>query len=1074
QDIITANPGIQFIQFRFVFRSSPFNVILDGISIDDICVTQPGPNDAGTIQIVQPSAAAPAGDCDLVIVTIYNYGSAPITSTNISYSIDTIGCTTCPIIFGPYPWTGTLAPGASTTDTLPCFTVPAGSFDLCTWTDLTNDLDATNDTTCTTLVGIATFTIDSATQYCDDFEGSSYWYNILNAGGAPTTNWELGTPAYNATSGAHSGVNAWDINLNTAYDDNSSTSLYTPIFKVSNTVNPYLSFWINYNTEFGYDAVRLQYDTNNTGNWTNLIPNDTMNWYPQGQAACSGARGWRGNSGGWQHVTANDLSTMNLGGTTQYVQFRFNFCSDAIINIDGFSLDDFCFAMPAPYDAGVPQITSPDFSAAAGICQDVIVNIKNFGSNTLTSFNVYYAIDTIGCTTCPIQFGPFPWTGTLAPGATTSFTMPCFNVPAGQYTICSWTSLTADGNAFNDTTCTQSTGVPILPLSYTSSYCDDFNGPNIGWTVETTGQSGTDWQLGQPTVGQTNNAFSPPNCWDVNLTTTYGSNAFTYLYTPIFDWAGANGLNPVLSFYLNFNTGQNQDGVHVEFKKDNNNWTTLFSTGNTDNWYNATTTCSPGWSGTSFAAVFNPPANINGWIQVIDSDLAILNGATTVQFRFAFCSVNFPFGDGFSIDNFCVTVPVPLTVSPTTCNNTSNPPFIFPGQTITFNTDIKNQGFTPITSAVACLYIDGVLQGGACDTINYSPALAFHQSANHVFSSSYVTTPGVHTTCMVTTFPNQGNDLNPTDDTICCSISVIDTVGVGSAPYCPDFDSSPQWVTYNSYPPYAATSSWVLGTPNISFMTGANTGVKAWKTGSLTGTYPNNDSSSLFTPAFNILAGRTYRLSFSQQQSTETYQDGGVVEFSIDNGASWQVYGSPCSGPSCTWFTSFFVTALGGSPPLPGWSGVIPTWQQRHNDYCFPIYNGLTSYAVMFRFRFASDYSVSDLGWLIDDFCFEDLNITCPTGMEDISNSSGMQLGQNHPNPANGLTNIDYMIPERGTVSLTVTNLMGQVVETLVDEDQAQGIHSISFDANKLNSGVYFYSLTFNNESLVKKMVITK
>ena len=253
-------------------------------------------------------------------------------------------------------------------------------------------------------------------------------------------------------------------------------------------------------------------------------------------------------------------------------------------------------------------------------------------------------------------------------------------------------------------------------------------------------------------------------------------------------------------------------------------------------------------------------------------------------------------------------------------------------------------------------------------------------------------------------------------------------------------------------------------------MTDAHTGTNAWKVGPLNGNYPNKDSSALFTPAFNIQTGRTYKLSFWHEYDMEFYQDGGNVEYSTDFGGTWQLLGG---GGTNTWYDSYFVTALGGNPPMPGWSLNSPVWVNPYHEVCFQPQNGQLAYPVMFRFRFASDYSVNGLGWLIDDFCFEDIGI-CPVGIEETSSASGLVLGQNRPNPANSTTTIDYVLPKNGNVVLQIVNLMGQVIDTPVDENQTPGMHSVNYNINKLSPGIYYYSLTFNKETLVKKMVITK
>ncbi|MEP7169003.1 MAG: T9SS type A sorting domain-containing protein, partial [Bacteroidota bacterium] len=1051
--------GSPTFELRFTYTNSQFTNS-DGMSIDDFCFSLPEPNDPGLANIISPNGNAPAGTCLPVTVTIHNYGSNNLDSTNVYYAYngDTLG---------PFLWSGpTLGPGEESTFTMPCDTILQGANTFCAWVVLGGDPNHTNDTACTNIFGIPTIVIDSIHPFCDDFDGSTTnWFAEIEPG-ASASIWQWGTPSFGLTNSANSAPNAWDVDLTSGYLDDANTYLYTPFFDITQMFNPYISFWINYDSETFYDGVRLEYKTDTMLTWSFI--DFTPTWYPQPNIQCSGSAAWAGanpSSGGWIHIQQDDLTSLLLSQSS-FVQFRFRFCSDPSITYSGASIDDFCFAMPAPYDAGVTTVLQPSFSAPVDSCVPVEVTIKNFGYNQLTSINVYYSKDDLPYGN-PVTYGPFVWTGTLLPGASTTWILPvCDTVPSGAYNFCSWTELLVpqtDGNFFNDTSCTQSIGVPTIPLSFTNSYCDDFESGNIGWSVQTTGAPSSNWEFGTPGFGQTNSAHSGTTAWDVNLTTFYDDNANTVLYTPYFD---IQGVGTILDFFTNFNTSIAQDGVKFEFNIGNTNWVQLFNTGTAINWYNGVACGQAAWAGTS-TTLQNPLPG--GWAEVKFTLPAQFDNAGEVQFRFTFCSGQFGFPtDGFSIDDFCLIVPVPLTASPVSCHNTASPPFIFPGQAISFDTDVKNKGTTPLDSVVVQLFIDNNLI--SAETVNYSPALTLGQTANHVFTNTWVTTPGVHNVCNVTTFPNGGTDQNPTDDTLCCSISVIDTVSVATSDYCPDFDTAPQWVTLNAFPPYAPTSSWAFGQPNAGFMTAAHSGTNAWKTGSLTGNYPDKDSSALFTPAFNIQVGRTYELSFWHEKDFEIYQDGGNVEYSTDFGASWTILGT---GGSLTWYDSWFVTALGGTPPSPGWSITLAAWEHPSHTICFLPQNGQMAYPVMFRFRFASDYSVNHLGWLIDDFCFKDVG-NCPVGITELGSASGLMLGQNRPNPTNSMTSIDYMLPETGKVVMKIANLLGQDMDTPVDEEQTSGMHTVNFNTKNLSPGIYYYSLTFNKETLVKKMVITK
>jgi hypothetical protein len=83
-------------------------------------------------------------------------------------------------------------------------------------------------------------------------------------------------------------------------------------------------------------------------------------------------------------------------------------------------------------------------------------------------------------------------------------------------------------------------------------------------------------------------------------------------------------------------------------------------------------------------------------------------------------------------------------------------------------------------------------------------------------------------------------------------------------------------------------------------------------------------------------------------------------------------------------------------------------------------------------------------------------------------------LQQNYPNPFNPSTMIRYQIPSTGKVNLKIYNVLGQQVETLVDEVQEAGYKSVKWNAEAVASGVYYYQLTAGTFSDVKKMMVIK
>jgi hypothetical protein len=96
----------------------------------------------------------------------------------------------------------------------------------------------------------------------------------------------------------------------------------------------------------------------------------------------------------------------------------------------------------------------------------------------------------------------------------------------------------------------------------------------------------------------------------------------------------------------------------------------------------------------------------------------------------------------------------------------------------------------------------------------------------------------------------------------------------------------------------------------------------------------------------------------------------------------------------------------------------------------------------------------------IDEWLYWKDSISILTSVEDVNTLPiTFKLFQNFPNPFNPRTSIKYGIPERTFVELKVYDILGREVEMLVNEEKERGIYSISFDAERLPSGIYFYRL---------------
>jgi hypothetical protein len=100
------------------------------------------------------------------------------------------------------------------------------------------------------------------------------------------------------------------------------------------------------------------------------------------------------------------------------------------------------------------------------------------------------------------------------------------------------------------------------------------------------------------------------------------------------------------------------------------------------------------------------------------------------------------------------------------------------------------------------------------------------------------------------------------------------------------------------------------------------------------------------------------------------------------------------------------------------------------------------------------------------------------SGITDVENADQLPqnyaLDQNYPNPFNPATTITYAVPQNSFISLRVVDILGNEVQTLVNETKSAGTYTVSFDATSVPSGVYFYTLEAGNFVSSKKMLLIK
>ncbi len=104
-----------------------------------------------------------------------------------------------------------------------------------------------------------------------------------------------------------------------------------------------------------------------------------------------------------------------------------------------------------------------------------------------------------------------------------------------------------------------------------------------------------------------------------------------------------------------------------------------------------------------------------------------------------------------------------------------------------------------------------------------------------------------------------------------------------------------------------------------------------------------------------------------------------------------------------------------------------------------------------------------------------DEKVVVPTSIKNNKNIVfSDELFNAYPNPFNPTTEISYSISKPSNVSLKVFDVLGQSIATLVDEQKESGKYSVTFNANNLPSGIYFYSIQLDSYNSVKKMLLLK
>jgi len=100
------------------------------------------------------------------------------------------------------------------------------------------------------------------------------------------------------------------------------------------------------------------------------------------------------------------------------------------------------------------------------------------------------------------------------------------------------------------------------------------------------------------------------------------------------------------------------------------------------------------------------------------------------------------------------------------------------------------------------------------------------------------------------------------------------------------------------------------------------------------------------------------------------------------------------------------------------------------------------------------------------------IEVVSAAGLESFTGNN-FQVKQNIPNPFNSSSSIDFYLPKEDHVNINIYNVVGKVVKS--DEIKARkGENSYSLNAADFSNGIYFYNLTYANQTITKRFVVTK
>ena len=777
--------------------------------------------DLGVAGIENPKTDQCFGSSEMVVVRLRNFGTDTIhfnvDTAYIHVTISGVNPLTLPVFAVS---SGTLATGM---DTLVEVSTnydmsTSGSYTFNAYSYAVNDSNSINDAMIPVNMNVTS--IVTSFPFTEDFETfttgnpgalANGWTRTMNS-----YKWQPNSGQTSSSSTGPSGDHTSGTGVYMYTEASSSAGdavLTSPCIDLTSFTNPVLKFWYHmYGATIGTLYVQ-GLDVN--ANWINL---DTID--------------------GAQQTAMNDpwlQEAVSLGQlTTGITKIRFYAVRGSSYTGD-ISIDDIYINEPKQWDVGVKELLKPavNFAIAGSLIDTVIVKVENYGFDTITpstGVTVSYEYNGQSPVTMAITDTILPYQYRIIKMATP------ISVVSGSKSLNAYTTFALDSVTNNDTLFSSFMGVGIKALSYDN---------NFDGSVEFFGDNNSSWQRGVPNGANINAAYSSPNVWMSDLNSGYPNDAYSYLYTPFFDFSSVQAGDTALLSLYNWIDVSTNDGGFIQYSNDGGvSWLSLgymgMASNDATNWYNVNAGGTNMWSATS-----------TGW-QYSDIKLGQFTGSTTpIQFRFVFVSNTSGNSlDGWAIDNFKISLPQAANdvgfISVNSPINTAQT-----GSNITVTGTVKNFGANTQTSFPVKFIVNG---NTITDIYNASGSgLMTDSTEQFTFNTTFVAPNADFDICLTTALVG---DIYPQNDSSCEFITVTPAAldaGVYSISVNPSWADTTK-MTYDDTVTIRIVNYGVSTLTSIPVQYSINSNVKG--NGTWTGSLASGDTADyIFTTTYNSPIG---------------------------------------------------------------------------------------------------------------------------------------------------------------------------------------------------------------------------